>query len=341
MKFYQFEKLKTILYKRFYSIFNLSDMSQVTDFFSKDFPDTFSHYRVLGGIDRQDDVAVFHAIDIETGRKVAIKFVNIAKYYDYSRFLNGLNIVARLSNKLIISHLDVWDEGDLHIVVMDDMPNQDLFFHIMEHGHMVETDAAYVMYQLALSLQYIHGQGIIHNRLRLENILIQEKSQKMKIVLTGFSSATEDVDNYPLEYDDQDPYLATELNNGHGPAFPTFATDVYSLGIVFYEMLTGTTPQLWVQGHPEANGDPFKGGSWGIKSEPLKDLIAGMIATNPAERLTAEDIVNHELFRDLNEGREKSELETALVHYLEEGHVSISDAFTAAQEYDESDFFPY
>jgi polo-like kinase 4 len=118
-----------------------------------------------------------------------------------------------------------------------------LFQYLKKNGPLSETHSAFLMYQLLNCLQYLHDNEIVHRDLKLSNILIAdiEADGNLRIKLCDFGLATS------IEHPDEEHftlcgtpnYIAPEiaLQQAHG-----FPVDIWSLGCLFYSMLTGTLP---------------------------------------------------------------------------------------------------
>ena len=175
---------------------------------------------------------------------------------------------------------------------MEDYQDIDLFFYLQDNGPFAEIEAACIMKQLAGSLFHISGNGIVHRQLIPENILIRKKPDSpFSVAVTGFTAAGRIDSQYPSLQScnsvSDDPYAAPELLRDRQS---TVQTDVYSLGIVFYQLLAGITPRAYSQLYGEG---PFGGPIFSNVSQVMRELLQGMIHGDPTQRLSPQEIFEH------------------------------------------------
>lgn len=184
---------------------------------------------------------VFLASQLSFERKVALKLIADAAFDSSElaeRFQREAKIVARLSHPHIVPVYDVGRVDNIHFLAMDYLPGGDLNSFI--RAGLQADEAEKILTQLAQALHFAHSKGYIHLDVKPDNILFREDNSA---VLTDFGIAR------PIE---------TESNiTGKGLVFGTPAfmspeqsqgkeidgrTDLYSLGVIFYKMLTGQLP---------------------------------------------------------------------------------------------------
>lgn len=256
-------------------------------------------YRIIGTIDYNSFVSVNHALSLNTNNKFVIKFVS-SKYPFYKSAQEGCKIAQSISHLNIVAIIDSFilpndlnsSPEPLFVTIMKDYQDIDLFFYLQDNGPFAEIEAACIMKQLADSLFHISGNGIVHRQLIPENILIQKNQDStISVAVTGFTAAGRIDSQYPSLQScnsvSDDPYAAPELLRDRQS---TVQTDVFSLGIVFYQLLTGITPSAYSQLHE--NG-PFGGPIFSHVSEIMIELLQGMIHEDPNQRLSPEQIYKH------------------------------------------------
>jgi serine/threonine-protein kinase len=206
--------------------------------------------RIIGGrYDLKDRVAagamgvVYQAFDQRLERLVALKILNeglAAEEKFIERFRREARSAAALSHPNIASVFDYGEDDGLHYLVMELVPGTDLARLLRDESGALSTDRAQrIALQTADALAHAHAADLVHRDMKPANILIAEnddvKVTDFGIARAGGSStltATGSV--LGTAY-----YMSPEQASG---LEVTPRSDVYSLGIVMYEMLTGTVP---------------------------------------------------------------------------------------------------
>jgi len=186
---------------------------------------------------------VYKAWDLRLERPVAIKLLR----QDFSRdeafrerFRQEAKAAANLSHPNIVTVHDFGlDAGRLYIV-MEYVPGTDLKSLIKRHGKFTVEETIPLMVQACSGIGYAHRNGIIHCDIKSQNLLVTPDN-RLKVTDFGIARALASI--RPDEQHDvvwgSPQYFAPEQAAG-GP--PTLASDVYSLGVILYEMLTGRLP---------------------------------------------------------------------------------------------------
>lgn len=221
---------------------------------------------------------VYQAHDMILDRDVAIKILR----YDFSneeelnrRFQREALSVTSLTHDNIVTIYDVGEDDDVHYIVMEHVRGNTLKEYIAEHAPISPTRAVQIMKQLTSAIEHAHDHHIVHRDIKPQNILMDEQGNvkvtdfgiAMALSATSFTQTNSVLGTVH--------YLSPEQARG-GTA--TKKSDIYALGIVLYELLTG---QL-----------PFKGES--AVSIALKHLQAetpSVRAINPAIPQSLENVV--------------------------------------------------
>jgi eukaryotic-like serine/threonine-protein kinase len=212
--------------------------------------DNIAHYHILDRIGAGGMGEVFRARDTRLGRTVAIKVLPDVVARDperRERFLREARASAALSHPNICALFEIGEEADRLFLVFEFVPGETLRQTIDGRPLNVRT-AVDIAVQLADALADAHGAAIIHRDIKPENIIITPKGHP-KILDFGLASFTESGTSRET--------AATELKTAEGVALGTLAymspeqalgvgcdhrTDIFSLGAVLYETLTGTSP---------------------------------------------------------------------------------------------------
>ena len=199
-------------------------------------------YEVIKEIGKGGMANVYLATDKILNREVAVKVLKGDMADDpisLERFKREANAATKLSHPNAVDVYDVGDDGDSHYIVMEYVKGHTLKQLLRRRGALPPKEAVWIMKQLAGALLEAHKNGIIHRDIKSQNVLIKDDGT---VKLADFGIA---VVNNAMQITSKGSvlgsvhYLAPELAKG-GTA--TMQSDIYSLGIVFYELLTGDVP---------------------------------------------------------------------------------------------------
>jgi serine/threonine protein kinase len=198
-------------------------------------------YKIFNELGQGGMATVYLAEQQCFGRKVALKVMSpmLASDPNFSeRFLREARIIAGLSHPNIISVYDVGSQNQHHYYAMEYHPGGDLKQRISDG--ISTRDSLLITKQLALALDHAHNKGYIHRDVKPDNVLFKEDGS---LVLTDFGIARATEDHSQLTQVGKivgtPKYMSPEQAKGE----PIDArSDLYSLGIVLYEMLTGEVP---------------------------------------------------------------------------------------------------
>jgi serine/threonine protein kinase len=190
--------------------------------------------------------AVYKARQKGLDRLVALKILppevgRDPKFAD--RFTREAKALARLNHPHIVTVHDVGRAGDYYFFVMEYVDGLNLR-EAIRAGRLSPQEAMAIVPQICDALQYAHDEGIVHRDIKPENILIDKKG-RVKIADFGLAKLLRrGVDDLSLTQDRQvmgtPRYMAPEQMQGSAEV--DHRVDIYSLGVVFYEMLTGELP---------------------------------------------------------------------------------------------------
>jgi serine/threonine-protein kinase len=209
-------------------------------------PEQFGRYHIVKLLGRGGMGAVYEARDTTLHRTVALKvvlFTGGAERRTVERFYREARAAAVFTHPNLCPVYDVGEIGGIHYLTMPLLSGQPLSARLRESGPWPEEEAAALVARLARALHAAHEAGIIHRDLKPSNIILTQKSEPVVIDFgLAFHQAADFSRLTPADGMLGTPsYLAPEQITGQNTAAgPT--TDVYSLGAVFYELLTGRPP---------------------------------------------------------------------------------------------------
>ncbi|GEN44867.1 Stk1 family PASTA domain-containing Ser/Thr kinase [Alkalibacillus haloalkaliphilus] len=199
-------------------------------------------YKVIQYIGGGGMANVYLGEDLILGREVAIKLLKL-EYSDHEEFIERFNREAEsaisLSNDHIVNIFDVGQEDDLHYMIMEYVDGMTLKEYIQHKGTVSTHEAVRIMIQLSDAVEHAHDNGIIHRDIKPQNILMDHRGN-VKITDFGIARALSSTSlTKTNDVMGSVHYLSPEQARG-GTA--TRKSDIYSLGIVLYELLTGRLP---------------------------------------------------------------------------------------------------
>ena len=201
------------------------------------------HYQVERVVARSGMASIFEAIDTRTDKKVAIKVPHPEMEADpvlFERFKREIEIGQKLDHPGVMKVYPNDDRSDLYMV-MEWVPGRLLRKILVEQGKLSPERAVNIAIQICKALDYIHSKGIIHRDLKPENIMVDD-DDRIKIIdfgIAGDSAARRITFTKITDAMGTPDYISPEQvkgNRGDG------RSDIYAVGIMLYEMLTGKVP---------------------------------------------------------------------------------------------------
>lgn len=202
-----------------------------------------NRYQLIQNIGNGGMAVVYHARDLMLERPVAIKVLR----QDYSRdeafrerFRTEAKAAANLTHPNIVTVHDFGFDSDRLYLVMEYVPGTDLKTILKERVRLPVEEAVNIIIQASAGIGYAHRAGLIHCDVKPHNILVSP-DQRVKVTDFGIARAMASIQ--PDEKHDvvwgSPLYFSPEQASG---AAPSPASDVYSLGVVLYELITGRLP---------------------------------------------------------------------------------------------------
>lgn len=199
-------------------------------------------YRIIRPLGEGGMANVYLAHDLVLDRDVSVKLLRLDLRDDPStqrRFEREAMAATQLNDSHIVGIYDVGKEHGIQYMVMEYVKGTDLKNYIKDHYPIPLPQVINIMEQVLSAVQTAHANGIIHRDLKPQNILIDENKN---IKITDFGIATAASQNSMTQTNSllgSVHYLSPEQARG---SIATPQSDIYSLGIVLFELLTGKVP---------------------------------------------------------------------------------------------------
>jgi hypothetical protein len=203
------------------------------------------HYLIEAELGRGGMAAVYGAMDLRLNRKVAIKVLPPEHAFNEAvrkRFVREAQMAARLSHPNIVPIYAVDEKDGLVYFVMALVDGDPLAKRLHESGPMAVDDVRAVVSMVADALHYAHQEGVVHRDIKPDNILIDRNTRRPMVTDFGIARAAAEEQRLTVTgmAVGTPAYMSPEQAMGEREV--DGRSDLYSLGIVAYQMLAGETP---------------------------------------------------------------------------------------------------
>ena len=249
-------------------------------------------YRLEERIGEGGMAAVFRALDLRTGHRVAVKFLKQelqANPEFLDRFRREATAASRMSHHNIVNLLDIGDNPTAPYLVFEYVDGKTLKEIITEHGRLSQATAVQIAIRILSALRHAHEAGVIHRDIKPQNILVDRQGY---IKVSDFGIARM-VGTNSFVYEDGKQsvmgsvhYFSPEQASGE---MATIASDIYSVGVVLYEMLTGKvpfegeTPVAVAMQHLHADPAPVRAAAPDV-SQAVENVVLKAMSKDPKDR---------------------------------------------------------
>ena len=292
-------------------------------------PRSLGKYSIIEEVGRGGMAIVYKAIHPALKRHVAIKVLPSQFTFDeqfVGRFHQEATAAAKLRHPNIVIIYDVEeDDDDTHYIVMEYLAGRPLSQLIKDREAFPLRRVLNITRQVADALDYAHGQGFVHRDIKPSNIIIGPQDHA---TLTDFG-IVKAADGTSLTTTGAPvgtpEYMSPEQCEGHEV---DSRSDIYSLGIVLYEMLTGQVPfradTPLVAMYHQVNKAPLPPRQINAElSQGVEQVVLKALAKKPEERYATAGELAQALERSVSESEEASEIQRRLESLYDEGTESL------------------
>jgi len=238
----------------------------------------------------------------KTGQKVAIKQVHKKdmKPIEIYQQRREIDVLKMSQHPNIVGLIDLFENSDYYYIVIEYMKGKDLFDYIqIRHFKLGEQRVKEIAYQIGIAIKYLHGYGIVHRDLKLENVMMSDNTEASVPKLVDFGLAKMIGPNEKAD----EPfgtlgYVAPEVLKKEPYSF---SCDVWSFGCIIYALISGSLPfdhesQKETIRMTLENKLEFDLPVWKETSEQCKDILRSMLEKNSGHRITLDNALNHKWF---------------------------------------------
>jgi len=194
-------------------------------------------YRILGLLGRGGMGEVYRASDLILNQPVALKFLSQAGHASdaaLARFRNEVRIARQVSHPNVCRVYDIGMVEGLHFISMEYIDGEDLDSLLRRIGRLPQDKAIEIARRICMGLAAAHERGVLHRDLKPANIMIDGRGH-VRITDFGLAALAGEIGLGDIR-SGTPAFMAPEQKSG---AEVTVRSDLYSLGVVFYEMFTG------------------------------------------------------------------------------------------------------
>jgi beta-lactam-binding protein with PASTA domain len=254
-------------------------------------------YEVLSRIGAGGMADVYLARDQLLGRQVAVKLLHhrFAEDQEFvERFRREASSAASLSHPNVVAIFDRGEWDGTYYIAMEYLPGRSLKAVVREHGPLDPAAAIDIVIQILLAARFAHRRGVIHRDLKPHNVILDEEG-RAKVTDFGIARAGASDMTLTGSIMGTAQYLSPEQAQGHAVSA---SSDIYAVGIVLYELLTGVVPfdgetavTIALKQVSATPPPPSALGGGAITAE-LDAVVLRALAKDPAERFAdAEEFI--------------------------------------------------
>ncbi len=258
-------------------------------------PDTVvdGRYRVVNRIGSGGMADVYCAEDLQLGRKVALKLLHprFAEDEDFvERFRREASAAAGLQHPHVVQVYDRGEWDDTYYIAMEYLPGRSVKEIVRDEGPLAPDRAIDIAVGVLKAARFAHRRGIVHRDIKPHNVILDAEG-RVKVTDFGIARAGASDMTETGSIMGTAQYLSPEQAQGHAV---DARSDLYSIGILLYELLTGSVPfeaeSAVTIALKQVSEDPLPPSRRGAQVSPmLEDVVMRALAKDPARRFQDAD----------------------------------------------------
>ncbi|KAG0309570.1 hypothetical protein BGZ98_000895 [Dissophora globulifera] len=206
----------------------------------------------------------------ETGKSYALKIILKKTLQGKSAMLDTeISVLSKVRHPNCVSLLELFETEDAVYLVTDLAQGGELFDQLLKKGFYGESDAARLVHQILMGVEYLHTMGVVHRDLKPENLLFKDKSENSRLMITdfGLSKVLTGGNDVLMTACGTPGYVAPEVLEQIGHGKPV---DMWSVGVIAYTLLCGYTP-FWGEDQPSLF-ESIMSGEYEYEQDYWKDI---------------------------------------------------------------------
>ncbi|XP_061078562.1 myosin light chain kinase 3-like [Conger conger] len=247
---------------------------------------------------------VHKCAELSSGLTLAAKIIKVKGLKDREEVKNEIGVMNQLNHVNLIQLYDAFESRTNLTLIMEYVDGGELFDRIIDENYMLtELDAIVFMRQISEGVQYLHQQYILHLDLKPENILcVNSTGNQIKIIDFGLARKYKPREKLKVNFGTPE-FLAPEVVNYD---FVSFPTDMWSVGVITYMLLSGLSPFLGDNDAETMNNIlhcnwDFDAEAFESVSEEAKDFISRLLIQEKCSRMSATGCMKHSWLNNLEE----------------------------------------
>nr|XP_012623914.1 myosin light chain kinase family member 4 isoform X5 [Microcebus murinus] len=236
-----------------------------------------------------------------TGLKLAAKIIKTRGSKDKEEVRNEISVMNQLDHANLIQLYDAFESKNDIILVMEYVDGGELFDRIIdENCNLTELDTILFMKQICEGIRHMHQMNILHLDLKPENILcVNRDAKQIKIIDFGLARSYKPREKLKVNFGTPE-FLAPEVVNYD---FVSFPTDMWSVGVIAYMLLSGLSPFLGDNDAETLNN--ILACRWDLEDEEFQDIseearefISKLLIKEKSWRMSAREALKHPWLAD-------------------------------------------
>ncbi|XP_017284618.1 myosin light chain kinase family member 4 isoform X5 [Kryptolebias marmoratus] len=246
---------------------------------------------------------VYKCLEKSSGLTLAAKIIKARNQKEKEVVRNEIQVMNQLNHANLIQLYAAFESRNDIVLVMEYVEGGELFDRIIDENYnLTELDTVLFIRQICEGLQYMHKNYILHLDLKPENILcVSRATNKIKIIDFGLARRYKPREKLRVNFGTPE-FLAPEVINYE---FVSFPTDMWSLGVITYMLLSGLSPFLGDDDNETLNNIlscqwNFEEEEFADISDEAKDFITRLLVKSKSWRMSATESLRHGWLSDQN-----------------------------------------